>query len=46
LPGQPEPVNGIARFTAGAGSGSVWVVARDGRGGIGWIGVRCVAIPP
>jgi hypothetical protein len=43
LPGQPQPVNGIARFTMGAGTGSVWVVARDGRGGIGWISVRCTA---
>jgi len=46
LPGQPQPVNGIARFTAGAGSGSIWVVARDGRGGIGWISVRCTATSP
>jgi len=46
LPGQPQPANGIARFTAGAGSGSIWVVARDGRGGIGWISVRCTAASP
>ena len=46
LPGQPEPVNGIARFTAGAGSGSMWVVARDGRGGIGWISAQCTATAP
>jgi hypothetical protein len=46
LPGQPEPTNGIARFTAGAGSGSMWVVARDGRGGIGWISVHCTAAAP
>jgi hypothetical protein len=46
LPGQPQPTNGIARFTAGAGSGSMWVVARDGRGGIGWIGVHCTAATP
>jgi hypothetical protein len=43
LPGQPEPVNGLARFTASAGCGSIWVVVRDGRGGIGWIGARCTA---
>jgi hypothetical protein len=43
LPGQPQPVNGVARFTAGAGTGSIWVVARDGRGGVGWISVRCTA---
>ena len=46
LRGQPQPANGIARFTAGAGSGSMWVVARDGRGGIGWISVRCTASSP
>ncbi|MFL5311971.1 MAG: hypothetical protein ACJ79H_16185 [Myxococcales bacterium] len=46
LAGQPQPVNGIARFTAGAGTGSMWVVARDGRGGIGWISVRCAAGSP
>jgi hypothetical protein len=46
LPGQPQPVNGIARFTAGRGTGSVWVVARDGRGGIGWISVGCTATSP
>jgi len=46
LPGQPQPANGIARFTAGVGSGSMWVVARDGRGGIGWISVRCTAASP
>lgn len=46
LPGQPQPTNGIARFTAGAGpAGSIWVVARDGRGGIGWISVRCATAP-
>jgi hypothetical protein len=46
LPGQPQPTNGIARFTAGAGpAGSIWVVARDGRGGIGWISVRCGTSP-
>lgn len=43
LPGQPEPVNGLARFTASAGCGSIWVVVRDGRGGVGWIGARCTA---
>src|SRR5262249_31070648 len=26
LPGQPQPANGIARFTPGAGCGSIWVV--------------------
>jgi hypothetical protein len=46
LPGQPQPANGIARFTAGAGSGSMWVVARDGRGGVNWIRVRCTAASP
>jgi len=46
LPGQPQPVNGIARFTAGVGSGPMWVVVRDGRGGIGWISVRCTATSP
>ncbi len=46
LPGQPEPANGIARFSTAAGPGSLWVVVRDGRGGIGWIGVRCSATPP
>jgi hypothetical protein len=43
LPGQPQPVNGIARFTAGVGTSSMWVVVRDGRGGIGWISVQCTA---
>ena len=43
LPGQPQPQNGIARFTPSKDCGSIWVVARDGRGGIGWIGVRCTA---
>jgi len=43
LPGQPEPVSGLARFTASAGCGSIWVVVRDGRGGIGWIGASCTA---
>jgi hypothetical protein len=43
LPGQPPPTNGIARFTAGPGCGSIWVVARDGRGGVGWIDVTCTA---
>jgi hypothetical protein len=46
LPGQPQPPNGIVRFTAGAGSGPMWVVARDGRGGIGWISLRWTASPP
>ena len=46
LPGQPQPANGIARFTAGAGTGSLWVVARDGRGGVGWISVGCTASSP
>jgi hypothetical protein len=46
LPGQAQPPNGIARFTAGAGSGPMWVVARDGRGGIGWISLRWTASPP
>jgi hypothetical protein len=46
LPGQPQPENGIARFTPGASGGSIWVVARDGRGGIGWIGVTCTTTPP
>jgi hypothetical protein len=46
LPGQPQPANGIARFTAGVGSGSMWVVARDGRGGIGWIGVQWTTTSP
>ena len=43
LPGQPEPVSGLAKFTASAGCGSIWVVVRDGRGGIGWIGASCTA---
>jgi hypothetical protein len=46
LPGQPQPENGIARFTPGANCGSIWVVARDGRGGIGWISVSCTATAP
>jgi hypothetical protein len=46
LPGQPKPLNGIARFTAGAGSGSMWVVVRDGRGGTGWISVGWTATSP
>ncbi|HYV66301.1 MAG TPA: hypothetical protein VE964_08660 [Myxococcales bacterium] len=45
LPGQPPPTNGIARFTAGPACGSIWVVARDGRGGVGWIGVSCTTPP-
>lgn len=47
LPDQPQPENGIARFTISAGKPcSIWVVARDGRGGIGWIGVSCSTTPP
>ena len=41
LPDQPQPTNGIARITL-SGSGAVlWVVVRDGRGGVGWISVPC-----
>jgi hypothetical protein len=41
LPDQPQPANGIARITL-TGSGAVlWIVVRDGRGGIGWISVPC-----
>jgi hypothetical protein len=45
LPGQPPPTNGIARFTASPDCGSIWVVARDGRGGVGWIDVTCTTAP-
>jgi hypothetical protein len=41
LPGQPQPTNGIARLTA-TGNGVLWVVVRDGRGGIAWISAQCV----
>jgi hypothetical protein len=42
LADQPEPTNGLARLTATGNGGVVWVVVRDGRGGIGWISVQCV----
>ena len=45
LPDQPQPTNGIARITL-SGSGAVlWVVVRDGRGGVGWISVPCAVTP-
>jgi hypothetical protein len=43
LPEQPPPVNGIARFSVSRGTGTMWVVARDGRGGIGWISITFTA---
>ena len=46
LLGQPQPVNGIARFTAAPPTGTMWVVARDGRGGIGWISLTCAGEAP
>jgi hypothetical protein len=46
LLGQPQPANGIARFSATPGKGSLWVVVRDGRGGIGWISVAFDASAP
>ena len=42
LPDQPQPTNGLARLTATGSGGVVWVVVRDGRGGIDWISVQCV----
>lgn len=44
LPDQPQPTNGIARITCGPGA-VLWVVVRDGRGGVGWISVSCPAAP-
>jgi len=43
LPGQPQPANGIARFSSGPGTSTMWVVVRDGRGGIGWISATFTA---
>jgi hypothetical protein len=45
LPDQPQPNNGIARITLNGSSAILWVVVRDGRGGVGWISVPC-APPP
>lgn len=37
LPGTPPPPDGLVRFTAlAAGTGTLWVVVRDGRGGQSW----------
>jgi hypothetical protein len=44
LSGQVQPTNGIARVTLqSASTAMMWVVVRDGRGGVAWIGVRCDA---
>jgi hypothetical protein len=45
LPGQPQPTNGIARITLSGSGAVIWVVARDGRGGVGWISVPCAIAP-
>jgi hypothetical protein len=45
LPDQPQPANGIARITLSGPGAMLWVVARDGRGGIGWISVPCEVTP-
>jgi len=38
LPGVAAPPEGLVRFTAlSAGSGTLWVVVRDGRGGESWL---------
>ena len=39
LPDQPQPANGIARLTVSGPGAVLWVVVRDGRGGVGWISV-------
>jgi hypothetical protein len=36
LPGDPTPPNGIVRFVAPPGTGTLWIVVRDGRGGLSW----------
>jgi len=45
LPDQPQPTNGIARITLSGPGAVIWVVARDGRGGVGWISVPCAIAP-
>ncbi len=38
LPGYPLPPSGLVRFTALApGTGTLWIVVRDGRGGESWL---------
>ncbi|HWE23682.1 MAG TPA: hypothetical protein VG496_07045 [Myxococcales bacterium] len=41
LPDQPQPTNGLARLTLSGPGAILWVVVRDGRGGVGWISVSC-----
>jgi hypothetical protein len=45
LADQPQPTNGLARITLTGPGGVLWVVVRDGRGGIGWISVPCDVTP-
>ena len=45
LPELQQPQNGLVRIAAqAAGSGTFWVVGRDGRGGTGWLAVPWVAV--
>jgi hypothetical protein len=45
LPDQPQPTNGLARITLSGRGAVLWVVVRDGRGGVGWISVPCEVTP-
>jgi len=39
-----KPLEGLARFTAlRRGTGTLWIVVRDGRGGVGWLEVPYLA---